>query len=51
MPTLDGCSSDSMKHTTIVAIHHVRCLHQDLRRLATNQYKISGLEVRFFLLE
>ena len=32
-----------MKHTAVVAIHHLPCLHQDSRRLATNQYEISGL--------
>ncbi|MCF7729924.1 MAG: hypothetical protein K9M81_06115 [Chthoniobacterales bacterium] len=36
--------SGSMKHTAVVAIHHLPCLHQDSRRLATNQYEISGLD-------
>jgi hypothetical protein len=38
-----NCSSGSMKHTAVVAIHHLPCLHQDSRRLATNQYEICGL--------
>ena len=38
-----NCSSGSMKHTAVVAIHHLPCLHQDSRRFATNQYEISGL--------
>ncbi|MDH4470540.1 MAG: hypothetical protein QE493_06180 [Verrucomicrobiae bacterium] len=29
--------------TAVVAIHHLPCLHQDSRCLATNQYEISGL--------
>ncbi len=37
-------SSGSMKHTAVVAIHHLPCLHQNSRRLATNQYEICGLE-------
>ncbi|MCF7728883.1 MAG: hypothetical protein K9M81_00795, partial [Chthoniobacterales bacterium] len=39
-----NCSSGSMKHTAVVAIHHPPCLHQDSRRLATNQYEICGLK-------
>ncbi|KAB2643789.1 MAG: hypothetical protein DVB29_04535 [Verrucomicrobia bacterium] len=39
-----NCSSGSMKHTAVVAIHHLPCLHQDSRRLTTNQYEICGLE-------
>jgi hypothetical protein len=38
-----NCSSGSMKHTAVVAIHHIPCLHQYSRRLATNQYEICGL--------
>ncbi|MCF7729592.1 MAG: hypothetical protein K9M81_04400 [Chthoniobacterales bacterium] len=38
-----NCSSGSMKHTAVVAIHHLPCLHQDSQRLATNQYEICGL--------
>ena len=38
-----NCSSGSMKHTAVVAIHHLPCLHQDSWRLATNQYEICGL--------
>jgi len=38
-----NCSSGSMKHTAVVAIHHFPCLHQDSRRLAMNQYEICGL--------
>ncbi|MCF7729891.1 MAG: hypothetical protein K9M81_05940 [Chthoniobacterales bacterium] len=38
-----NCSLGSMKHTAIVAIHHLPCLHQDSRHLATNQYEICGL--------
>ena len=38
-----NCSSGSMKHTAVVAIHHLPYLHQDSRRLATNQYELSGL--------
>jgi hypothetical protein len=38
-----NCSSGSMKHTAVVAIHHLPCLHQDSRRLATNQYEIFEL--------
>jgi hypothetical protein len=40
-----------MKHTAVVAIHHLPCLHQDSQRLATNQYEICGLkaEVPVFL--
>ena len=38
-----NCSSGSMKHTAVVAIHHLPCHHQDSRRLATNQYEICGL--------
>ncbi|MCF7730009.1 MAG: hypothetical protein K9M81_06550 [Chthoniobacterales bacterium] len=38
-----NCSSGSMKHTAVVVIHHLPCLHQDSRRLATNQYEICGL--------
>jgi hypothetical protein len=38
-----NCSSGSIKHTAVVAIHHLPCLHKDSRRLATNQYEISGL--------
>ncbi|MCF7729606.1 MAG: hypothetical protein K9M81_04470 [Chthoniobacterales bacterium] len=41
--SVSNCSSGSMKHTAVVAIHHLPCLHQDSRRLATNQYEISGL--------
>ncbi|MCF7729494.1 MAG: hypothetical protein K9M81_03900 [Chthoniobacterales bacterium] len=42
-----NCSSGSMKHTAVVAIHHLRCL-------ATNQYEICGLtlhglKIFFFL--
>jgi hypothetical protein len=40
-----NCSSGSMKHTAVVAIHHLPCLHKDSRRLATNQYEICGLDV------
>ncbi|MCF7729155.1 MAG: hypothetical protein K9M81_02175 [Chthoniobacterales bacterium] len=40
-----NCSSGSMKHTAVVAIHHLPCLYQNSRRLATNQYEISGLSV------
>ena len=43
-------SSGSMKHTAVIAIHHLPCHHQDSRRLTTNQYEISTLEPRFFLL-
>jgi hypothetical protein len=39
-----NCSSGSMKHTDVVAIHHLPCLHQDSQRLATNQYEIGGLK-------
>ncbi|MCF7729998.1 MAG: hypothetical protein K9M81_06495, partial [Chthoniobacterales bacterium] len=39
-----NCSSGSMKHTAVVAIHHPPCLHQDSRRPATNQYEICGLD-------
>ncbi|KAB2643738.1 MAG: hypothetical protein DVB29_04715 [Verrucomicrobia bacterium] len=39
-----NCSSGSMKHTAVVAIHHLPCLNQDSRRLATNQYEICGLK-------
>ncbi|MCF7729971.1 MAG: phosphodiester glycosidase family protein [Chthoniobacterales bacterium] len=42
-----NCSSDSMKHTAVVAIHHLPCHHQDSRRLATNQHEISGLTTKF----
>ncbi|KAB2644289.1 MAG: hypothetical protein DVB29_02880 [Verrucomicrobia bacterium] len=38
-----NCSLGSIKHTAVVAIHHLPCLHQDSRRLATNQYEICGL--------
>ncbi|MCF7728879.1 MAG: hypothetical protein K9M81_00775 [Chthoniobacterales bacterium] len=38
-----NCSSGSMKHTAVVGIHHLPCHHQDLPRLATNQYEICGL--------
>jgi hypothetical protein len=38
-----NCSSGSMKNTAVVAIHHLACLHQDLQRLATNQYEIGRL--------
>ncbi|MCF7729380.1 MAG: hypothetical protein K9M81_03315 [Chthoniobacterales bacterium] len=38
-----NCSLGSVKHTAVVTIHHLRCLHQDSRRLATNQYEICGL--------
>ena len=41
--SVSNCSSGSMKHTAVVAIHHLPCLHQDSRRLATNQYEICGL--------
>ncbi|MCF7729451.1 MAG: hypothetical protein K9M81_03685 [Chthoniobacterales bacterium] len=34
----------SMKHRAVVAIHHPPCLHQDSRRLATNQYEICRLK-------
>jgi len=37
-----NCSSGSMKHTAVVAIHHLPCLDQDSRHLATNQYEICG---------
>ncbi|MCF7728870.1 MAG: hypothetical protein K9M81_00725 [Chthoniobacterales bacterium] len=40
-----NCSSGSMKHTDVVAIHHLRCFHQDSRRLATKQYEICVLEL------
>ncbi|MCF7729357.1 MAG: hypothetical protein K9M81_03200, partial [Chthoniobacterales bacterium] len=42
-----NCSSGSMKHTAVVAIHHLPCLHQDSQRLATNQYEICGLTRTF----
>jgi len=38
-----NCSSGSMKHTAVVAIHNLPCHHQDSQRLATNQYEICGL--------
>ncbi|MDH4469449.1 MAG: hypothetical protein QE493_00550 [Verrucomicrobiae bacterium] len=38
-----NCSSGSMKHTAVAVIHHLPSLHQDSRRLATNQYEICGL--------
>ncbi|MCF7729851.1 MAG: hypothetical protein K9M81_05735 [Chthoniobacterales bacterium] len=38
-----NCSSGSLKRTAVVAIHHLPCLNQDSRRLATNQYEICGL--------
>ena len=40
-----NCSSGSMKHTAVVAIHHLPCLHQDSQRLATNQYEICGINI------
>ena len=42
-----NCSSGSMKHTAVVAIHHLPCLDQDSRRLAMNQYEICGLGLCF----
>ena len=44
-----NCSSGSMKHTAVVAIHHLPCLNQDSRRLATNQYEICGLALNSFI--
>ncbi|MDH4470831.1 MAG: hypothetical protein QE493_07690 [Verrucomicrobiae bacterium] len=38
-----NCSSGSMKHTAVVAIHHLPSLHQDSQHLATNQYEICRL--------
>ena len=32
-----------MKHTAVVAIRRLSCLHQAARRLATNCHEISGL--------
>jgi len=45
MDTASGsdCSSGGMEHTAVVATHRLPCLHQDSRRLATNQYEICGL--------
>jgi|GEM_PF-1122273 len=40
-----NCSSGSMKHTAVVPIHHLPCLHHDSQRLATNQYEICGLRL------
>ncbi|MCF7729957.1 MAG: hypothetical protein K9M81_06285 [Chthoniobacterales bacterium] len=45
---VSNCDLGSMKHTAAVAIHHLRCLHQDSRRLATNQYKISRLRYKIY---
>jgi hypothetical protein len=42
--SVSNCSSGSMKHTAVVAIRHLPCLHQDSQRLATNQYEICGLK-------
>ncbi|MBM3857865.1 MAG: bifunctional folylpolyglutamate synthase/dihydrofolate synthase, partial [Verrucomicrobia bacterium] len=46
MDTASGsdCSSGGMEHTAVVATHRLPFLHQDSRRLATNQYEICGLE-------
>jgi|GEM_PF-44111 len=43
------CSSGGMEHTAVVATHRLPCLHQDSRRLATNQYEICRLAVFIFL--
>ncbi|MBM3857387.1 MAG: hypothetical protein FJ390_05410 [Verrucomicrobia bacterium] len=45
MDTASGsdCSSGGMEHTAVAATHRLPCLHQDSRRLATNQYEICGL--------
>jgi len=32
-----------MKHTAVVAIRRLPCLHQAARRLVTNYHEISGL--------
>ncbi|MBM3856536.1 MAG: hypothetical protein FJ390_01060 [Verrucomicrobia bacterium] len=36
-------SSGGMEHTAVVVPHRLPCLHQDSRRLATDQYEICGL--------